>query len=272
MDDKSLRAIQNFVQAFGADSRPVTFFRTLAEIGSRAIESAELRNLLSEALIAFQAAEAAVARFEKKGAEMAEAAHARGLIVPSSQMNLHDLTRLTDVYETQGATAVVSAIETEYERIFGAPEFLGSLRESWMASNLLAPRWPILNDALKAHTYGLFGASVPALIAQAEGIIVDLRQYTGKVNGPTLQTLLKETVDGDPFTGPLVTSFFRNVLHAAFQHGAAAGLFSRHAILHGGDLQYPSERNSRTSILLIDVLLGYEADTLTSPTSGSATT
>lgn len=272
MDDESFRAIQNLSMTWGADSSFVTLVRAVVKWCSTAAESAELRKLMEEGLTAFEAAKAAAARFEEKGPGMAAAAHAKGLIIPSSQISLYDLTKLVDVYETQGDSAVVSAIETEYEKIFGAPEFLDSLGKSWMASNLLAPRWPILNDALKAHTHRLFGASIPVLIAQAEGIIVDLRGHTGPASMEKIRDLLQEAADSDEFTGRLVTDFFRNVLHTRFVHGTIAGPLSRHAILHGADLNYPSERNSRTAILLIDVLQGYEVETLTSPPPRSAST
>ena len=57
----------------------------------------------------------------------------------------------------------------------------------------------------------------------------------------------------DPFVGKLVQVFVEDVIAARFGHGGTVSSpLSRHAILHGGDMSYGTEVNSRTAILLVD--------------------
>lgn len=258
MDEKSLRAIQNVVKAFGAGAPLIEGLRSFAAQAAVTLADPEMVAKLTELGAAIQAAEAAVRHFEEKGSAIVDAVHAKGMIVPSSQMSLHDVTNLREIYDEKGAAAVVAAVEAEYNVIFERPDFLDSLWASWSSSSALQPRLPILKDALGAHRHGLFGASIPTLIAQAEGLIVALRGYKGKVSGPTLQNLLGETLQDDTFVGPTIASFFKDTLYAAFKHGESVGPFSRNAILHGGDVVYATEKNSRTAIMLVDVLVAYE--------------
>lgn len=72
------------------------------------------------------------------------------------------------------------------------------------------------------------------------------------MDGPTLRSHIRTLAAVESVTGGMFASFVNDALLAQFQHGSLAPPFSRHAILHGGDIDYATEVNSRTAILLLD--------------------
>lgn len=97
------------------------------------------------------------------------------------------------------------------------------------------------------------GASVPALLAQLEGLIADASSHAGRMNATAWREHMNEAASRDPLVGTLVKRFVNAVLAAPFEHGAPiTSPLSRHAILHGGDVDYGTLTNSRTAILLVD--------------------
>lgn len=177
-----------------------------------------------------------------------------GLIVPVSQMSFADMIELLRLCHERGSAPAVQWVAAHYDRVFSDPEFLGRVESAWVEDPHLARRMPVLRDALRAHAAGLYGASVPTLIAQFEGYVADLRGHQGTMNFPVLQGYVAELAAGELWTDVLIQSFVGETLLAKFAHGAAVPPFSRHAILHGGDVAYGTEQNSRTAVLLIDYL------------------
>ena len=177
---------------------------------------------------------------------------AQGLIVPVSQMSHPDLVELLELYRDRGGPAVVQRIKQLYDEIFDAADFLATLESGWTANQHLQRRLPLLQQALKAHALGLYGVSVPTLLAQFEGLIVDMMSHVGRMNYEQLKAHIATLVAPDSLTGGMLESFVNDALLAKFSHGLPVPPFSRHAVLHGGDVDYATELNSRTAILLLD--------------------
>jgi hypothetical protein len=185
-------------------------------------------------------------------AVLKDAVSAKGLIVPISQMSLYDLEALFQLNLDGGSSAVVDRIEQMYDEIFSGAEFLDSLEASWTTNKHMSRRAPLLRDALIAHRYGLFGASIPTLVAQFEGLVADIAGHAGRMDGAELRKHVEDMTMGDVLGAPILLSFLNDALLAKFYHGSPVPPFSRHAVLHGADVNYGTERNSRTAILLID--------------------
>ena len=60
-----------------------------------------------------------------------------------------------------------------------------------------------------------------------------------------------------PGTGLALSSFVNDVLYEQFWHGQAIPPFSRHAVLHGADVDYATESNARTAVLAIEEIRDY---------------
>lgn len=176
-----------------------------------------------------------------------------GLVVPLSQMPPREIADLLKAHRDGGIDATIAFVRRYYDRLFGCPHFLPRLKEEWRADTYLRRRIDPLRDALDAHAAGLFGASIPALLAQLEGLIADLSEHRGTMKEAKWREHMNALAGKDPFVGELVQLFVGEILAAPFGHGAdVSSPLSRHAILHGGDVGYASETNSRTAILLVD--------------------
>ncbi len=181
-----------------------------------------------------------------------DAIHAQGLIVPVTQMSHPDLVGLLELNRDRGDVAVVERIRRLYDEIFDDPGFLEKLESTWAANQHLQRRLPLLRQALKAHGLGLFGVSIPTLVAQFEGLVVDMMGHAGKMTFDQLKAFVATLAAPDTLTGGMLTAFVDDAFLARFHHGFPIPPFSRHAILHGADVDYATELNSRTAILLID--------------------
>lgn len=192
--------------------------------------------------------------FEHAPATLKGAISSKGLMVPVSQMSFPDLVALLELLPDAGEDIVVERLRTYYEGVFGAPGFLDQLAATWAAHPLLKRRISLLHEALEAHKRRMFAVSIPTLIAQFEGLVADAVNHTGSMGGAVLRSYAAKLAGGEAVTGCMFTSFVSDVFLVQFKHGAIAPPFSRHAILHGGDIHYATEVNSRTAILLIDNL------------------
>lgn len=180
-----------------------------------------------------------------------DAIGSRGLIVPLSQMSVEDLRQLIDVFQAAGAVAVTDRISLHYDEIFGDLDFLQRVAATWTARPAMKRRLPLLLQALRAHELRLYAASIPTLLAQFEGLVADIAGHEGRMTFAELQTHVA-TIAPKTVAGDILSFFVSDALLAHFQHGSLTPPFSRHAILHGGDTDYATEKNSRTAILLVD--------------------
>ncbi len=100
----------------------------------------------------------------------------------------------------------------------------------------------------------MFFVSIPPLIAQFEGLVAETMTRPGRMNFDRMRTLVAEIGRPHGALGEMFSVFVNDGLLAPFEHGSEIPPFSRHAILHGGDVGYGSEVSSRTAILLVDQL------------------
>ena len=175
-----------------------------------------------------------------------------GLIVPVTQMSLPDLVAMVKLYDREGEAALVACVRQHYVEIFERDDALARFADVWVRRPLLQPRLSILREALRAHELKMFAVSIPTLVAQFEGIIADVTSHSGKMDGAKLKSHVEKLTQGEPVTGSVLSSFVVETLLSKFEHGLPIPPFSRHAILHGGDVQYATETNSQTVILLVD--------------------
>lgn len=129
--------------------------------------------------------------------------------------------------------------------------------DSWRQKNALRERIEILEQAIQVHNHGYYYVSVPAILAQIEGIIADNTKHVGQMSGTKLIKYLEKQF-GDKEQTSLENSylsFCNSVLYTRFGHKQPiSSKFSRHAIIHGGDTEYGTEAGSLKAILTFDTL------------------
>ena len=141
---------------------------------------------------------------------------------------------------------------------------------SWEDNQLFSPRMHILRDALQAHCDGRYTLSVPALMPQVEGILVDF------VNGYELEGSIGkikkvyEAAIGDPLNYDLPRWLIASVLlyhldkttyvftsfDAELKKSVSRRRITRHTVLHGIAINYDRPSTSLRTILILDALAG----------------
>lgn len=153
-------------------------------------------------------------------------------------------------YRAGGEQAAQTEMLRLQGELFTKPGERSRVEARWQESR----RWPVLKDILASHDAGFYGTSVPAAIAQAEGIIAEGMKHRGKMHSAVYEKLLDRLFKDDDLSNPLVKRF-RMKLMTHFEHGDDAPEFSRHAILHGGDWSYGTVQNSIRALAWLDCLL-----------------
>jgi hypothetical protein len=167
---------------------------------------------------------------------------------------MQDIVTLHDNLPPQEADTRVGHM---LSRIYDA-DCLHERLNSWKRYEWIGPRrMHILAMALGAHTEGKYELSIPVLVAQIEGIILEGSRFGGWVVHSSEKTKVEEACERDgSFVGRLAKNFFVTAFFQQFTIGQpVVPNLSRHAILHGVDTDYPTPENSLKLILLLDCTL-----------------
>lgn len=145
---------------------------------------------------------------------------------------------------------------TEYLLHFYNETLLNNMLNQWKNNPCLVKRMPIIDMSMEAHFQGKYYLSIPALLAQIEGIIASGFNHEGYMGERTLKNYIEQlSRSNNEIIGEIFKSFYLNYILAGFAHGSEANSsLSRHAILHGGDISYGTKENSLKTIILLDYL------------------
>jgi|GEM_PF-6469260 len=145
-----------------------------------------------------------------------------------------------------------------YREFFADREHVKLLLESWSENRFYEDRKPILRDALDAHLEGKHTLSIPAFLAQVEGIlceIFDVRDH-GKVKGKLNKVQFKTEENHKLFANAeLIARIITDQVFHSSDDDQQADYPSRHRVLHGSNPFYYRDKNaSLRCILLLDLL------------------
>ena len=196
-------------------------------------------------------------RFTKTAPSRARAAFLAVGYPPTDLITLGELRAIVEAHESGSHEALRKAVAAAVDDITETRAGRAHLRSRWSTSSLVVKsRLRILRDALNAHRLRLYGVSIPAMIAQTEGLIAHAYTHNASMNGAQFKAYLTDAAKEDWLFGPVLEAFASQVLLTHFSHGSPVPSdLSRHAILHGGDTAYASRENSAKAILLFDYVL-----------------
>lgn len=140
--------------------------------------------------------------------------------------------------------------------------------------------WPmrlkIVRDAVEAHRQGKYTLSIPALLAQSDGIchgilaayLFTKRKREGTTESAIQRVLEQTTVFGeaiplgvlqdlllDPLKGSSSIRERTDKREEKRKLDPGYGPLNRHGVLHGIDLDYPTEANGLRAIVILDYLV-----------------
>jgi hypothetical protein len=191
----------------------------------------------------------ALTRFEGMPERLSDALVSAGYS-PHPELTLPDVALIVEAFEEEGPDAAVEVVERIYDEMLADERFSAGMHARWDA---IPGRGDVLMHCLLAYEQGLYGAMVPSLIAQVEGMILDATDFAGWVRGDTVQAKLAELLDEDDVLTLATAGFLGSVLHHKFHHGdEPMPPLSRHAILHGGDTGFATKRHARAVVIWTD--------------------
>jgi hypothetical protein len=117
-------------------------------------------------------------------------------------------------------------------------------------------RWRLVEKALDHHRNGGYEASVPILLAQADGICQDLVGSKADMQFFNLQPKKQYFADASTIAGmPDGLEHLRPLFSEVMRKSGATGKLSRHGILHGRELRYDTQLNSTKALLLLAAVI-----------------
>ncbi|MGG3925691.1 hypothetical protein ABET51_06790 [Metabacillus fastidiosus] len=150
-----------------------------------------------------------------------------------------------------------------------SPKKIDEIKSLWESFSFLLDRKSLLRQALTAHNLGMYALSIPSLLSQMEGIIVDGYKIKQKVEGWQFKKLVRQLFnnpDNEAFDfDNELREFYLKFILARFNHGQEIQSdVSRHAILHGGakPVNFAKEEVSLKIILMMENII-YRIDNLT---------
>ena len=139
--------------------------------------------------------------------------------------------------------------------------YVRGLLQDWKGHKWIKKRIPILEAAVNAHIEGKYELSIPALLPQIGGIIMDGYDHNGWAKQKYEEDYARKLCEGGPEDGEpdsldhAAEDFFLKTLKQDFRLGQPMPGLSRHAILHGADTDYATSVNSLKVILIFDYFL-----------------
>lgn len=171
--------------------------------------------------------------------------------------NINDVNRFVELYDKKG----ISFIKKDVNRLmqnWHSQSIIDKILNDWKSLVWLHDRLPILQDAILAHKDGLYTLSIPTLIPQVEGILVDNLRITGHMDSKKFKQYIESLLHPALIIknkNMNIKDFVANTLLTKFILGSGDIVpFSRHSIAHGANISYATQSNSLKVILLINSL------------------
>lgn len=172
-------------------------------------------------------------------------------------------TRIMTIYDEKGP-AYAKRFLVRFMRFVFNTTLLNDMKKRWLNSSWLGKRTYILAQSIDAHNQKLYAPAITAMFTQIEGILSDhILETTPNKKGITtkdqkehLKYKLFDTSDSAYDIDQVINNLFENIIYANFKLGQPLNSdLSRHAILHGYDVEFSNKTNSLRLIIIIDIII-----------------
>ncbi|EJS12682.1 hypothetical protein IKS_03679 [Bacillus cereus VDM062] len=172
--------------------------------------------------------------------------------------------RIIRLYEGKGIEYTKRFLERYMCMFVYNKEALIEMHNSWQQAEWLEKRLPIISTVIEGHLNGYYMLTVPAMLAQVEGVLVEgilkLEAVAPdeRINFAHQKSFLGQFLLGNKSSFSFdeqIEEFYLNTVLVNFDRGKEVESdLSRHAILHGEDVNYGTKINSLKGILIFDYL------------------
>lgn len=171
---------------------------------------------------------------------------------PQPELYVNEISQIVNYYDKYGKEATKQEIDKYFLDRYPQNK-IEDIVDKWDKKKIMNKRMPIIKEAIKAHKSGDYYLAVAALLPQIEGIIADGFGHVGQMYNEELEDYIEElNKKREPFND-LLNDFYLKIILVNFGHGERIkSSLSRHAIVHGGDVDFGTNINSLKTILLLD--------------------
>ncbi len=183
---------------------------------------------------------------------------------PHNFMPMYSRQRVIQLYEEKGIEYTKRFLERYMCMFVYDKETLIEMHNSWQRTEWLEKRLSIISTVIEGHLNGYYRLTVPAMLAQIEGVLVEgilkLEAVAPdeKINYKHQKSFLGQFLLGNKGSFSFdeqIEEFYLNTILVNFDRGKEVkSELSRHAILHGEDVNYGTKVNSLKGILIFDYL------------------
>jgi hypothetical protein len=181
---------------------------------------------------------------------------------PHDSIPLSHISYFVRIYDEIGIDYAKRLISRYMTLVLYREEELRTMQKKWQRADWLEKRIKVLNSALDGHIQGYYDLTIPTLLAQIEGMLVEgilsLDEPVGKIGYKVQENFLAQVILGDTNTFSFdeeIEKIYTTIILAEFERGKEVeSELSRHAILHGEDVKYGTKLNSLKAILIFDYL------------------
>lgn len=171
-----------------------------------------------------------------------------------------DMRDVRYIYEQRNNENIYEIIEEIIIKNY-PEEYIIHMLEKWRQFLFVGKRIRILEQAIIAYNKGLYAVSIPVFFSQLEGTIADFFEHKSSMGGHTYNQYIGEIFSKNETSVDMLNevtkTYFSNYIFEKFIHGGEIPKFSRHAILHGGDVNYDTKINNLKIIIIFDTMVEY---------------
>lgn len=135
-------------------------------------------------------------------------------------------------------------------------EYIDKIFDNWKNYAFIKKRIKLFEDAIYAYKIEKYSLSIPVLLAQLEGTVAEFFNLKGKSDMRLYKKYVTDILEIDKITydKKITKAYFMNYILDNFFYGDKIPKFSRHAILHGADVNFGTKVNSINLILTLDII------------------
>ena len=171
---------------------------------------------------------------------------------PPIEFDISDVKYIVENKENDNICIIIdSLIIKEY-----CDDSINRIFKRWEKYSFLTKRIKLLEDSFYAYRIEKYSLSIPLMLAELEGTVVDFFNIKGKSNMMLYKEYVLNALENNEIDDykKITKAYFMNCILAKFFHGDKVPKFSRHAILHGADVNFGTKVNSINLILTLDII------------------
>ncbi len=183
---------------------------------------------------------------------------------PHDFMPIYSMRRVIQLYEEKGIEYTRRFLERYMCMFVYDKVTLIEIHDSWQQAEWLEKRLPIIDTVIEGHFNRYYMLTVPTILAQIEGVLVEgilkleAVDPDVKIKYEHQKNFLGQFLLGSKSSFSFdeqIEEFYLKTVLANFDRGKEVGSdLSRHAILHGEDVNYGTKINSLKGILIFDYI------------------